>query len=60
MKRASNELKKRLTTVSSVRPCLMPDQPFVVYCDASQMGLGGVLMQECEGSCLCVQTVEDT
>ncbi|MCI39274.1 RNA-directed DNA polymerase (Reverse transcriptase), partial [Trifolium medium] len=38
------ELKKRLTTA----PVLMlPDakEPFVVYCDASKMGLGCVLMQ---------------
>ena len=40
-----NELKKRLTTA----PVLIlpkPDEPFVVYCDASKLGLGGVLMQE--------------
>ncbi|KAK2452132.1 hypothetical protein QL285_011125 [Trifolium repens] len=38
------ELKKRLTSA----PILIlpkPDEPFVVYCDASLMGLGGVLMQ---------------
>ena len=38
------ELKKRLTTA----PILIlpnPEEPFVVYCDASKMGLGGVLMQ---------------
>ena len=40
-----DELKKRLTTA----PILVlpdPNEPFVVYCDASHMGLGGVLMQE--------------
>jgi hypothetical protein len=40
-----NELKKRLTTA----PVLIlpkPNEPFVVYCDASKMGLGGVLMQD--------------
>ena len=40
-----NELKKRLTTA----PVLIlpkPDEPFVVYCDASKLGLGGVLMQD--------------
>jgi len=40
-----NELKKRLTTA----PILIlpkPDEPFVVYCDASKLGLGGVLMQD--------------
>ena len=38
------ELKKRLTTT----PVLIlpnPNKPFVVYCDASSRGLGGVLMQ---------------
>jgi hypothetical protein len=38
------ELKRRLTTA----PILIlpnPMEPFVVYCDASLMGLGGVLMQ---------------
>ena len=40
-----NELKKRLTTA----PVLIlrnSDEPFVVYCDASKLGLGGVLMQD--------------
>src|SRR4051812_47203636 len=39
------ELKRRLTSA----PVLVlpdPEEPFVVYCDASHMGLGGVLMQE--------------
>lgn len=38
-------MKKRLTTA----PVLIlpkPEEPFVVYCDASKLGLGGVLMQE--------------
>ena len=38
------ELKKRLTSA----PVLIlpnPGESFVVYCDASGMGLGGVLMQ---------------
>ena len=38
------ELKRRLTTA----PVLIlpkPSEPFTVYCDASLMGLGGVLMQ---------------
>ena len=38
------ELKKRLATA----PVLIlpnPSESFVVYCDASKMGLGGVLMQ---------------
>ena len=38
------ELKKKLTTT----PVLVlpnPNESFVVYCDASKMGLGGVLMQ---------------
>ena len=41
------ELKKRLTSV----PVLIlpnPKESFVVYCDASKMGLGGVLMQNRE------------
>jgi len=40
-----NELKKRLTTT----PLLIltrSEEPFVVYCDASKLGLGGVLMQD--------------
>jgi len=40
-----NELKKRLTTA----PVLIlpkPNEPFVVYYDASKLGLGGVLMQD--------------
>jgi len=40
-----NELKQRLTTT----PILIlpkPSEPFVVYCDASKLGLGGVLMQD--------------
>ena len=38
------ELKRSLTTT----PILIfpnPGEPFVVYCDVSLMGLGGVLMQ---------------
>ena len=38
------ELNKRLTTA----PILIlpnPEEPFVVYCNASKLGLGGVLMQ---------------
>jgi len=38
------ELKKRLTSA----PVLIlpnPKESFVVYCDASKMGFGGVLMQ---------------
>jgi len=40
-----NELKKRLTTAPVL---ILPksDEPFVVYCDASKLGLSGVLMQE--------------
>ncbi|CAJ2642459.1 unnamed protein product [Trifolium pratense] len=39
------ELKKRLTTAPVL---ILPDakESFVVYCDASKMGLGGVLMQK--------------
>ena len=39
-----NELKQRLTTAPVF---ILPksDEPFVVYCDASKLGLGGVLMQ---------------
>ncbi|XP_050889253.1 uncharacterized mitochondrial protein AtMg00860-like [Lathyrus oleraceus] len=38
------ELKKRLTTAPIlIFPNL--EEPFMVYCDASKMGLGGVLMQ---------------
>lgn len=38
------ELKKRLTTaLILILPNLV--EPFVVYCDASSLGLGGVLMQ---------------
>ena len=40
-----NELKKRLTTAPVL---ILPqsDEPFVVYCDASKLGFGGVLMQD--------------
>jgi len=38
------ELKKRLT-LAHVLILLNPKESFVVYCDASKMGLGGVLMQ---------------
>jgi len=40
-----NELKRRLTTAPIL---ILPktDEPFVVYCDASRLGLGGVLMQD--------------
>jgi len=37
------ELKKRLTS-ALVLILLNPKESFVVYCDASKMGLGGVLM----------------
>ena len=40
-----DELKRRLTTA----PILIlpkPEEHFVVYCDASKLGLGGVLMQD--------------
>jgi len=40
-----NELKQRLTkTLVLILP--KSDEPFVVYCDASKLGLGGVLMQD--------------
>jgi len=40
-----NELKQRLTTAPIL---ILPksDEPFVVYCDASKLCLGGVLMQD--------------
>ena len=44
-KHSFHTLKKRLTTA----PVLVlpnPREPFEVYCDASKMGLGGVLMQK--------------
>lgn len=39
------ELKKRLTLAPFF---ILPDvsESFVVYCDASKMGLGGMLMQK--------------
>jgi hypothetical protein len=42
---AFKNLKKLLTT-SPMLAQLDTDKPFVVYCDASCTGLGGVLMQE--------------
>jgi len=40
-----NELKQRLTTAPVL---ILPksDEPFVVYCDAIKLGLGGVLMHD--------------
>ena len=40
-----HELKQRLTTAPIL---ILPklEEPFVVYCDASKLGLGGVLMQD--------------
>jgi len=40
-----NELKQQLTTAPVL---ILPksDEPFVMYCDASKLGLGGVLMQD--------------
>ena len=38
------ELKKRLTS-APILTLPNPGEPFVLYCDASKMGLGGVLMQ---------------
>jgi len=40
-----NELKQWLTT-APVLVLPKSDEPFVVYCDASKLGLGGVLMQD--------------
>lgn len=37
------ELKKRLTT-TPILTLLDANEPFVLYCDTSKMGLGGVLM----------------
>ena len=39
------KLKQRLTT-SPVLVLPKSHEPFVVYCDASKLGLGGVLMQD--------------
>ena len=39
-----NELKRRLTS-APVLTLPNPGEPFIIYCDASLMGLGGVLMQ---------------
>jgi hypothetical protein len=40
-----NELKRKLTTAPVL---ILPrsNEPFVVYCDASKLSLGGVLMQD--------------
>ena len=38
------ELKKRLTS-APILTLPNPGEPFVVYCDASKMGLGGVLIK---------------
>jgi len=40
-----NELKQRLTT-TPILILLKSDEPFVVYYDASKLGLGGMLMQD--------------
>jgi hypothetical protein len=39
------ELKQRLTT-TLILILPKPEEPFVVYCDASKLGFGGVLMQD--------------
>ncbi|WVZ80673.1 hypothetical protein U9M48_028130 [Paspalum notatum var. saurae] len=46
--KAFEELKKRLTTAPKNGVLTFPDmhKPFSVYCDASRLGLGCVLMQE--------------
>ena len=52
------ELKKRLTTT----PILIlpnPEESFVVYCDASKLGLGGVLMQNDKVVAYASKTIED-
>jgi len=54
-----NELKQRLTT-APVLILRKSDEPFVVYCDASKLGLGGVLMQDNKVGSLCIEAVEDS
>ena len=53
------ELKNRLTTAPTLT---LPteDEDFVIFSDASKLGLGAVLMQKWKGDRLCFQTVEGT
>ena len=53
------DLRRRLT-LAPILTFPNPREPFVVYCDAYKMGLGGVLMQNDRGSCLCVKEIEDS
>lgn len=46
-KKIFQELKKRLTS-ALVLILLNPKKLFFLYCDASKMGLGGKLMQNCQ------------
>ncbi|XP_028193324.1 uncharacterized protein LOC114378944 [Glycine soja] len=50
-------LKERLTT-TLVLALPNSSKPFVVYCDASKMGLGGVLMQRVQVSALMVRELD--
>ena len=52
-------LKERLTT-APVLVIPSPDKRFLVYTDASLLGLGGVLMQKKAGCSLCIPSVEDS
>ena len=53
------ELKKRLTSAPIL---VLPtdDAYFTVYCDASKIGLGTVLMQKGKANCVCFATMEDS
>ena len=52
-------LLKNLLTLAPVLTLPSGDEGYAVYCDASRVGLGCVLMQKWESDCLCFTTIEE-
>ena len=52
-------LLKELLTSALVLTLPSGDERYTVYCDASRVGLGCVLMQNGKSDCLCFTTVEE-
>jgi hypothetical protein len=57
MPESFEELKKRLTT-APILVMLDIHKGFDVYCDASHLGLGCVLMQKRKSNSLCLKAAE--